>query len=107
MRKTIATFVISAIAIIVPSTIAQADSTGVWTGNFARDEIIRRESSGNPYAVNPSSGTQGIYQCHPRFHSCPSLGDVQGQHNWGQRYMESRYGSWSNALAHHNRFGWW
>ncbi len=107
MRKTIATVIFAAAAIIVPGTIATAAPTGVWTGNSARDEIIRRESSGNPYAVNPSSGTTGLYQCMPSVHACPALGDVAGQHAWGERYMQGRYGSWGNALAFHNSHNYW
>ena len=108
MRKTIATVVLFIAAIIVPSTAATAaPSQGVWTGNSARDAIIRIESSGNPYAVNPSSGTTGLYQCMPSVHACPALGDVPGQHNWGEAYMEGRYGSWEKALAFHRIHGYW
>lgn len=109
MRKikmlTVGVFAIG--TIMIPSTIATAAPTGVWTGNSARNEIIRRESGGNPYAVNPSSGTTGLYQCMPSVHACPALGDVAGQHQWGSQYMNSRYGSWENALAWHNSHNWW
>lgn len=108
MRKIIATVIFAAAAIIVPSTMATAAPTmGVWTGEKARDAIIRIESSGNPYAVNPSSGTTGLYQCMPSVHACPALGDVAGQHAWGESYMEGRYGTWEQALAFHNSNGYW
>lgn len=93
--------------IMIPSTMATAAPNKVWTGNVARDTIIMRESSGNPNAVNPSSGTTGLYQCMPSVHRCPALGDVAGQHQWGQNYMKSRYGTWQNALAFHNANHWW
>lgn len=94
--------------IIIPSTMATAAPTmGVWTNNSARNAIIQIESSGNPYAVNPSSGTTGLYQCMPSVHACPALGDVAGQHAWGESYMEGRYGTWENALSFHNAHNYW
>ena len=93
--------------ILIPAVSATAAPQGVWTNNAARNAIIRIESSGNPYAVNPSSGTTGLYQCMPSVHACPALGDVAGQHAWSEIYMESRYGTWENALAFHNSHGWW
>lgn len=104
----IAVGVIAAAGVAIPSTMATAaPATGVWTGNAARDYIINHESSGNPYAVNPASGTTGLYQCMPSVHACPALGDVAGQHAWGEQYMKSRYGTWENARAFSVANGWW
>lgn len=94
----------AATAIAIPST---ADAATVWTSNQARNRIIFKESSGNPWAVNRSSGTLGLYQCHPRWHKCPKLGDIKAQHKWGSKYMENRYGTWERALRFHNAHNWW
>lgn len=99
--------VMAAATIIIPTVSAHAAPTGVWTSNAARNQIIRNESGGNPNAVNPSSGTTGLYQCMPSVHACPALGDVSGQHAWGQQYMAGRYGTWENALAFWNSNNWW
>jgi len=93
--------------IMIPSMAAEAAPQSVWTNNAARNAIIRLESGGNPYAVNPSSGARGLYQCLPAAHACPSVGDVAGQHKWGQRYATSRYGTWENALAFWLKNNWW
>lgn len=106
MRKTIATAVFLIATAFVPST-ASAYSPGVWTENIYRNRIIMKESTGNPWAVNPSSGTLGLYQCHPAYHVCPYLGDIAGQHAWAQRYMAQRYGTWYVAYVHHINNGWW
>lgn len=108
--KMIAIGVFAAAGIAVPTTVASAApavSQSAFTGNAARDFIIRHESGGNPYAVNPSSGTTGLYQCMPSVHSCPALGDVAGQHAWGEHYMSSRYGTWENAQAFWLSHNWW
>lgn len=99
--------VLAGATIMISGTAATAAPAGVWTSNAARNEIIRRESTGNPNAVNPSSGTTGLYQCMPSVHKCPALGDIKGQHAWGQSYMAGRYGSWERALAFHNANHWW
>lgn len=104
--KMAAIAVFAGVGVLIPVVSATAAPTGVWTNNSARNEIIRRESGGNPNAVNPSSGARGLYQCLPSVNRCPSS-DVNSQHQWGQSYMQSRYGTWENALAHHNNSGWW
>lgn len=97
--------IVAVTAVVIPTaTSAHAD---VWTGNRYRDYIIQHESSGNPWAVNPSSGTMGLFQCHPRWHSCPALGDVAGQLAWGERYMQGRYGTWYNAYVFWTNNHWW
>ena len=46
------------------------DGVGDCTGFAIPDQIIQRESGGNPYAVNPSSGAFGCAQVMP-FHWAP------------------------------------
>lgn len=86
------------------SNVSRSSSTHV-TGNAAKNEIMQRESGGNPNAVNPSSGTMGAFQCHPAYHSCPALGDFAAQSAWADNYVAERYGSWDAALAFHNANG--
>lgn len=105
--KIAAIAVMASAGILIPATVSTAAPQGVWTNNAARNAIIRHESSGNPYAVNPVSGTTGLYQCMPSVHACPRLGDVAGQHRWGEAYMKGRYGTWSNALAFWNSHNYW
>ncbi len=105
--KIAAVAVFASAGLLIPVVNATAAPTGVWTGNAARDFIIRHESGGNPNAVNPASGTTGLYQCMPSVHACAALGDVAGQHAWGDQYMRSRYGSWENARSFWLNNGWW
>lgn len=105
--KMVAIAIFASAGILIPAVSATAAPSGVWTGNSARDFIIRHESGGNPNAVNPSSGARGLYQCNPNFHSCPAVGDVAGQHAWGQKYVNERYGSWQNAYAFWTANHWW
>lgn len=70
-------------------------------------ELIRRESNCNPNAVNPSSGACGIAQELPCGKSGCKLGDGACQIAWMNQYVTSRYGSFANAIAFHNRAGWY
>lgn len=70
-------------------------------------ELIRRESNCNPNAVNPSSGACGVAQELPCGKSGCSLGDGACQVKWMNNYVQSRYGSWSNAVAFHNANNWY
>lgn len=70
-------------------------------------ELIRRESGCNPNAVNRSSGACGIAQELPCGKSGCKLGDGACQVAWMNRYVMSRYGSWSAAVAHHNAKNWY
>lgn len=70
-------------------------------------ELIRRESNCNPSVVNPSSGSCGVAQELPCGKSGCSLGDGACQVRWMDSYIKSRYGSWSNAVAHHNAKNWY
>ena len=76
-----------------------------WATDPALHELLRRESTWNPRAVNPSSGACGLWQFVPcRWETLPS---VETQSVAGFRYIRSRYGSPAAALAHHNRRGWY
>jgi len=70
-------------------------------------ELLSRESSLNPKAVNPSSGACGLFQALP----CEKLGcdleDVDCQMEWGKDYITRRYGDAKTALAFHDRNGWY
>lgn len=61
------------------------------------DYIIGHESSWNPKAVNPSSGSCGLAQALP----CSKIGDEWENPTvalaWMNSYVSSRYGSWQNA----------
>lgn len=67
--------------------------------------LIMRESGCNPNARNVSSGACGIPQALP----CSKLGtsDPVAQIKWMQNYVNNRYGSWANAVAHSNSVGWY
>lgn len=106
--RIVALSIIAASAFTIPTiTGAEAAPQSVWTNNAARNQIIRMESGGNPYAVNSSSGAMGLYQCMPSVHACPALGDVSAQHEWGNKYVLGRYGSWEAAWAFHKSNGWY
>lgn len=100
-RKITALFISAAAA----STIFVGTASAHDTGNWAKDEIARRESGGDYYAVNPSSGAFGKYQCMPSVHICPT--DPAAQEAWADEYVYGRYGSWEAALYFHNANGWY
>lgn len=68
-------------------------------------EIVSRESSGNPNAVNASSGAAGLFQRLPA--DSITLGDVPGQVQDGIAYIKVRYGTSEAALAWWDTFGWY
>lgn len=70
-------------------------------------ELVRRESTWNPVAVNPSSGACGLQQELPCGKSGCNLGDAICGLKWMQEYVNSRYGGWSNAVAFHDKMGWY
>jgi len=82
-----------------------ASQITAWLG------VIARESGGSLTATNPSSGAYGIAQ----FINGPSEYAVYGGNSTtvpGQltamaNYIEQRYGTPANALAHENTFGWY
>lgn len=92
-----------------PPKQAPAKSSGSSSGSSsaAKNEIMRRESGGDPNAVNPSSGAVGLFQCLPTVHQCPAAGDAAGQSAWADRYVSERYGSWDAALSFWNANGYY
>lgn len=70
-------------------------------------ELIRRESGCNPNAVNPSSGACGIGQQLPCGKWAGAWNDPVAGLVAMNNYVKGRYGSWENALAHHDRMGWY
>jgi LysM repeat protein len=83
----------------VAPTVAVSGSEGA-----ARAFIIQKESGGDPYAVNASSGACGLVQKLPC--NVP-LGDTSAQLADAEKYMKSRYGSWTNAKAFWLSHNWW
>lgn len=71
-------------------------------GNSAVLEIARRESTFNPNAVNPA-GYRGLFQTKESF----ATGTVEEQTKGAIKYMNDRYGSPEQALAHHDANGWY
>ena len=71
-------------------------------GNSAVLEIAKRESTFNPNAVNPA-GYRGLFQTKESF----ATGSVEQQTKGAIKYMNDRYGSPEQALAHHNANGWY
>lgn len=81
-------------------------SAGISDVANAKD-LIQRESGCNPNAVNPSSGACGVAQELPCGKSGCSLGDGACQVAWMKSYVLARYGSFANAIAHHNANNWY
>lgn len=76
-----------------------------WTHDPALRELLRRESTWNPRAINPSSGACGLYQFYPcRWSTIPN---VETQSLAGLRYIRQRYGTPAAALRFHNHNGWY
>lgn len=71
----------------------------------AKEEIARRESGGNYNAVSKSGKYIGRYQLTKSY----LKGDYspENQERVADAYVKNRYGSWQNALAHHNSHGWY
>jgi hypothetical protein len=69
----------------------------------ARDYIFYRESSHNPFAVNPNGGACGLPQalpCSKLTNVCGELNDVECQIRWSDNYAANRYGSYEEAVKH-------
>ena len=72
-------------------------------------ELIARESSFDPSAINPTSGACGLSQSLPCSKMQCSL-DYEGvecQLNWIDEYINARYGEIDKALYHHDLVGWY
>lgn len=80
------------------------------SGDQYLDWIISKESGGNPYAVNASSGACGLGQslpCSKVLNACGSLSNVQCQIEWVRNYTISRYGSPYNAYIFWTQNHWY
>lgn len=88
-----------------PSTSPVSGSCMDWIRQAGIQEVdvalklIHNESGCNPSVINRSSGACGVAQELPCGKSGCSLGDGACQVKWMDRYVKSRYGTWSNALA--------
>lgn len=75
-----------------------------WSGY---EELVQRESSWNPNAVNPSSGACSLAQALP----CSKMGsnwrDPVVALRWMRSYIDGRYGSVWAAIRHHDRMNWY
>lgn len=80
------------------------------SGDQYLDWIISKESGGNPYAVNASSGACGLGQslpCSKVLNACGSLNNVQCQIDWVRNYTIARYGSPYNAYIFWTQNHWY
>ena len=80
-------------------------AAGSSDGLSAKEWIAQRESGGDYNAVSPSGKYIGRYQL-----SKDKLnGDYspENQEKVAESYVKSRYGSWENAKAHWEKYGWY
>jgi len=70
-------------------------------------ELVCRESSLNPLAVNKSSGAAGLFQAYPASKLKCDLSDVDCQIAWGKNYIQNRYKTAEAALLFHDQKGWY
>ena len=78
----------------------------------AAQEIIRRESGGDPTAKNPSSSAFGLGQLiasnrRALMGANANSTNCSDQIQAFQKYTTGRYGSYDRALQFHNRNGWY
>ena len=77
----------------------------------ALDALVMRESGWRVTAQNPSSGAYGLPQALPGEKMATEGADWRTnpvtQIRWMLKYVQSRYGSPQNALAHSDRVGWY
>jgi hypothetical protein len=71
------------------------------------EELVKRESTWNPEAVNPSSGAYGLFQANPSGGQIPPSPDLKSQWQWGYNYIKSRYGTPQKAMEFHNQNGYY
>lgn len=82
-----------------------------WTENdyYAIVQIVNRESSFNPYAVNKKSGACGLFQAYKCSKMAKYGSDYRTNYKvqiaWGMDYIKARYGSptkaWNFWQSHH------
>jgi hypothetical protein len=65
-------------------------------------ELIARESSFNPQAINTTSGACGLAQALPCSKMACDLDDIECQLKWIKKYVLARYGSIEKALLFHD-----
>jgi len=85
-----------------------AKQAGVPLNDFAI-KLLERESHCNPLAKNPTSSAGGLAQALPwtKMGCDLSYEDAVCQMNWFWSYVQSRYGTFENALAHSYSKGWY
>ena len=88
---------------------AQCDLSGLPS---AAQQIIQRESGGNPLAKNPNSTAFGLGQLivanrRQLMGSNYASTNCNDQIDAFSRYTLGRYGSYQRALQFHNRNGWY
>ena len=86
---------------VAPAAVRRATRSGTTPGRF-RSCVIRRESSGNPRAVNPSSGAGGLYGFLPStwhglgFSGLPENATVAEQnYAFAKEYAQSGTSAWA------------
>lgn len=110
--KTLGTKEFSPSSRLVAHSAQRPDVYGKIKEYFGNDsmiagELLSRESSLNPKAINPSSGACGLFQALPCGKMDCSLDDIDCQMEWGKDYIETRYGDVQTALEFHDRNGWY
>lgn len=107
-----------------PNDINDANFTGPWVERMSQiaesrkwnfrdwQTLVNKESSGNPKAVNPSSGAFGLGQflgstkdAYAKFGATST--DPVRQIEAMAKYIADRYGNPSSALAFHRRNNWY
>jgi murein DD-endopeptidase MepM/ murein hydrolase activator NlpD len=82
-----------------------------WGGGAqweALHELVNRESSWRTEARNPASSAYGLFQFLSSTQRQYGYGDdAASQAQGGMKYIAARYGSPVEAIAHHNRKGWY
>lgn len=71
------------------------------------EELIQRESTWNPYAINSSSGACGLGQALPCSKMDCEKWDYECQIRWMANYIENRYSNPTNALSFHDEKNWY
>lgn len=70
-------------------------------------ELVGRESSWRPEAINQSSGACGLAQALPCTKIEGDWSDPVVALQWMEKYIKGRYGSWQEALTFHDSHNWY
>lgn len=92
---------------IAQATKQVTGSTAYAASGDAKAFIYMKESGNNPGAINKSSGACGLGQALPCSKMPCSLSDYACQDQFFTSYMQSRYGTWENAVDFWNTHRWW